>query len=504
MLMVNTFVVNVALPAMARDLNIGLGTAQWIVSGFVLTLGVVPVTAGRLADIVGRREMYIAGLVLFLISSIACALATDAYVLIAFRIVQGVGAAIMQPVSLSIVTNAFPAEERGMAVGIWGGVSGLGLILGPVLGGLLVHGDSWRLVFLVNIPVGLVALAMAFRYVPRSRDEGASSAIDWPGVGLLSSGLLLAMLAITRGNADGWTSAVVLGGFAGAVALLGAFALAESRARTPLVDLSLFGRRTFVMACVSAFLFSACVFGSQPYTSLFMQNFWGLSPLEAGLGFLPSTALVALVMPAGGIVGQKLGHHLRLLVMAGSISVAFSFLYLVSLDAGSRYLDGFLMPFLLRGIGIGLVMTTTSLAVVSAVPPAKLGLASGTLTMARNVGTAVGVALLGAIYLARIEADAGSRFAQEGGQPAGVVAAAGRFVAAGGGEVQARSADLIIDGYVALALACAVLAGVAALTAGFIRHERLQQPIGRSAADEARGGQGGRVAAAPRPRSLGP
>jgi EmrB/QacA subfamily drug resistance transporter len=505
MLMVNTFVVNVALPAMARDLKVDLGTAQWIVSGFVLTLGVVPIAAGRLADILGRREMYIGGLVLFVVSSIACAVATDAYLLIAFRIVQGIGAAIMQPVTLSIVTNAFPAEDRGMAVGIWGGVSGLGLILGPVLGGLLVHGDSWRLVFLVNVPVGLVALLMALRYVPESRDEGASRAVDWPGVALISGGLLLAMLAITRGNADGWTSAIVLGGFAGAVALLGAFTFAESRGRAPLVDLSLFGRRTFVMACVSAFLFSACVFGSQPYTSLFMQNFWGMSPLEAGLGFLPSTALVALLMPAGGIVGQKLGHHLRLLVMAGSISVALSFLLLVSLDADDRYLNSFLLPFVLRGIGIGLVMTTTSLAVVSAVPTAKLGLASGTLTMARNVGTAVGVALLGAIYLSQVEAEAGGRFAQEGGPPPGVVAAAGRFVATGSGAVQARAADLIVDGYIALALACAALAGIATLTAGFIRQARVPQPIGdRATAAGERGRRRGALEAAPRSRSLGP
>ncbi|HXH21309.1 MAG TPA: DHA2 family efflux MFS transporter permease subunit, partial [Dehalococcoidia bacterium] len=483
MLMVNTFVVNVALPAMARDLNVDLGTAQWIVSGFVLTLGVVPVAGGRLADILGRREVYMAGLALFVASSIACALATDVYVLIAFRVVQGVGAAIMQPATLSIVTNAFPAEERGLAVGIWGGVSGLGLVLGPVLGGLLVHGDNWRLVFLVNVPVGLAALVMAFRYVPRSRDGGASRAIDWPGVGLLSGGLLLAMLGITRGNADGWTSATVLGCLVGAAAVLWAFAIVESRTRAPLVDLSLFRSRTFVMACVSAFLFSACVFGSQPYTSLFMQNFWGMTPLEAGFGFLPSTALVALLMPAGGVVGQKLGHHLRLLVMAGSISVASSFLYLLTLGVESRYLDGFLLPFLFRGAGIGLVMTTTSLAVVSAVPLAKSGLASGTLTMARNVGTAAGVALLGAIYLARVETGSEGRFAEMGGPPAGVVAAAGRFVAAGTGDVQARAAGLIVDGYVVLAMACAVLAGIATLTAGFIRHARLpQKAAGRATA----------------------
>jgi DHA2 family methylenomycin A resistance protein-like MFS transporter len=471
MLMVNTFVVTVALPAMARDLDVDLGTAQWIVSGFVLTLGVLPVAAGRLADILGRREVYIVGLVAFLAASLGCALATDIYTLLFFRVMQGVGAAIMQPVTLSIVINAFPAHERGLAVGVWSGVSGLGLILGPLLGGLLVIGDNWRPVFLINMPVGLLALVMALRYVPQSLDESASRAIDWPGVALLSGGLFLIMFGVTRGNGEGWASTLILACFLAGGAAISFFVLIESRMEAPLVDLSLFRSGTFVMACLSASLFSATVFGSQPYTSLFMQNLWGMSPLEAGLAFLPATVLVVLLMPFSGVLSQRLGRHLRLVVIAGSISVAFSFAYLLRLGVDDRYLDGFLPAFILRGIGIGLVMTATSLAVVSAVPLAKSGLASGTLTMARNVGTSMGVAILGAAYLRYIDFEASRRFPGIAGEQSPfLVIAARRFIPSTDAALRGVSEQLIVDGYVLVAGVGLVMVLIATAAAIFIRH----------------------------------
>jgi len=332
--MVDTFVVNVALPAMSRDLKAGIDTIQWVVSGYVLMVAVLPVAGGRIGDIFGRRQVYLSGLTLFILASASSSVAANAEVLIVCRLFQGAGAAIMQPATLSIVINAFPARERGIAVGIWGGVSGLGLILGPIVGGLLVLGDNWRPIFLVNIPVGALALAMALRFVPSSRDESAPRVVDLPGLALLSGGLLMIMFAVTRANAEGWGSTLILACFAAGGVMLPLFVQVERRARYPLVDLSLFRSGTFVMACFSAFLFSATVFGSQPYTSLFMQNFWGYTPLEGGLAFLPATVLVALLMPFSGIMGQRLGHRLRFIVMAGSVSVAASFLYLLRLDAG--------------------------------------------------------------------------------------------------------------------------------------------------------------------------
>ncbi len=471
MLMVDNFVVNVALPAMSRDLNAQIDTVEWVVSGYILMLAVLPIAAGRMGDIFGRREIYLFGLVVFIVASVACSLASDIYVLIGCRVVQGSGAAIMQPTTLSIVTNAFPPQERGLAVGIWGGVSGLGLIVGPILGGLLVHGDHWRLIFLVNLPVGLIALFMALRFVRSSRDEHAARVIDFPGVGLLSGALFLIMFGVTRGNAEGWGSPMIVTAFVAGALMLPLFVLVERRTRAPLVDLSLFGSRTFVMACFASFLFSAGVFGSQPYTSLFMQNYWGFTPLKGGLAFLPSTVLVALLMPFSGIIGQRLGPRLRLMVMAGSIFVAISFAYLLTLDYHDGYASGFLPSFILRGIGIGLFMSASSLAVVSAVPLAKSGLASGTLTMSRNIGTSMGVAILGATYLHYVKSESASRFAAASPDQLGRLSAgAARLVPAGEGAIRIAGERLIVDGYVLVAVGCLVMALVATAAASFIRY----------------------------------
>jgi DHA2 family methylenomycin A resistance protein-like MFS transporter len=470
MLMVDNFVVNVALPAMSRDLNARIDTVEWVVSGYVLMLAVLPIAAGRIGDIFGRREIYLAGLALFIGASAACSFATSVYMLIAFRLVQGAGGAIMQPTTLSIVTNAFPPQERGMAVGIWGGVSGLGLILGPILGGLLVHGDYWRLIFLVNIPVGGLALVMALRYVPSSRDEAAKRVVDLPGVALLSGGLFLIMLSITRGNSEGWGSPQIAGGFVLGALLIPLFVLVEKRSPAPLVDLSLFRSQTFVMACVASFLFSASVFGSQPYTSLFMQNYWGFTPLKGGLAFLPSTVLVAFITPFSGILAQRLGHRLRLLVMTASIAVALSFLYILTLDTSDGYVSGFLPSFVLRGIGIGLFMSATSFAVVSAVPLAKSGLASGTLTMSRNIGTSMGVAVLGATYLHFVRSEAPDRFAGAApDQLARLTAGVSRLVPSPDAAFHDIASKLIVDGYVLVSVGCLVMAVIATVACSFVR-----------------------------------
>jgi predicted MFS family arabinose efflux permease len=313
------------------------------------------------------------------------------------------------------------------------------------------------------------------------------------------------MLGLTRANDAGWTSPAIIGCFAGGTALLAAFVVVERRVRFPLVDLALFRSGTFVMACLTAFLFSAAVFGSQPYTSLFMQNFWGLTPLQAGLAFVPATALVALMMPVSGILGQKLGSRLRLIVIAGSLCVAVSFLLLLPITITSDYLD-VLPAFLLRGLGIGLVLSATSLAVVSAAPQAKAGLASGTLTMSRNIGTAIGVALLGAIFLHHVDTTMPDRLA--GAPPAQVAratAAAEHFVPAGAGELHAETEQVVVDGLVLLSGVAALLSLVAGAAAVFIRHRAAQptpEPLPVSARGSDRASE--RKAGAAQPQAPGP
>lgn len=472
MLMVDTFVVNVAFPAIGRDLGASLAATEWTVSGYVLMTGVFPLAMGRLGDIFGRDRVYLAGLAGFVVASGLCGLAPNIEALIIFRLLQGIAAATMMPLTLSIVTAAFPAEQRGLAIGIWGGVSGLGLIAGPILGGLLVTGDQWRWIFLVNLPLGLLAVLFAVLWIPSTRDPAATRAIDWPGLSVLSGGLLLVLFGINRGNELGWTSPAIIGCFAGGALLLALFPLVERRARAPLVDLSLFRSTPFVMASLSAFLFSAAVFGSQPYASLFMQNYLGFSPLQGGLAFLPATGLVALLMPVSGILGQRLGHRIRLIIAAGSISVGLSFVYLLRLEPASGYVDGLLPAFLLRGLGIGLVISSTSYAVVSAMPVAKSGLASGALTMARNIGTSAGVAIFGAAYLRSVQHVLPPRLADAGIEPAAsatLVERATHFVPAAGEPAASVTAAGIVDAYVLLAVVGIGICALAIAAAALIR-----------------------------------
>src|SRR5215207_9476483 len=236
MLMIDTFVVNVAFPAIGRDLNADLTTTEWTVSAYVLVVGVFPVAMGRLGDIFGRRRVYLAGLAVFVVASVLCGLAQNIEQLVAYRVLQGLGAATMFPGTLAIITSVFPPHQRGLAIGIWAGVSGLGLIAGPVLGGLLVRGDDWRWIFFVNLPVGLVALVMAALFVPESRDETAPRSVDWLGALLLCGGLFALMFGLTRGNEEGWAAPSVLGWWALGAALLVAFVAVERRIRYPLVD----------------------------------------------------------------------------------------------------------------------------------------------------------------------------------------------------------------------------------------------------------------------------
>lgn len=476
MLMIDTFIVNVAFPAIGRDLNASLSTAEWTVTGYVLVTGVFPVAMGRAGDIFGRRRVYLTGLVIFVVTSGLCGLAQNIEQLVVLRVLQGLGAATMMPLTLSIITNAFPAEQRGLAIGIWGGVSGLGLIAGPVLGGLLVNGDQWRWIFLVNLPVGVVALALALAFVPESRDTNAPRYLDWRGLLALSISLFLMLFGLTRGNDEGWSSPLILACFAAGAALLPVFIFVERRVKAPLVDLTLFRSWPFVMACASASLFSCAVFGSQPFTSLLMQNYLGFSALEGGLAFLPATALVAMLMPVSGILGQRLGHRIRYLIILGSASVAISFIYLLRFNVGSGYADGLLPAFFLRGLGIGLVMSATSYAVVSAMPVQKSGLASGTLTMARNIGTSVGVAIFGAVFLQSIDANLPDRLAAAG-VPAEAAArqesAAHHFVPTGSGEARAATEQSIVDGFVWVSTTGLTICIAAAAAAAAIRYRKV-------------------------------
>jgi EmrB/QacA subfamily drug resistance transporter len=469
MLMVDMFAVNVALPTISRDFQAPLGLTEWVVSGYVFMLGVFPVITGRLGDIFGRRRVYLVGLGLFAGGAAASGLAISIEMLVASRVVQGAGAAVMMPGTLSIITQAFPLERRGLAIGIWGGVSGLGLIAGPSLGGLLVTlSGTWRAVFLIHPLLALAAVALALAFVRESRDESVPRSVDWRGVLTLAGGLFLLMLTINRGHASGWLSPPVLASAAGGLALLAAFVAIERRVRWPLIRLSLLRNSTLIAACVAAFFFSATVFGAMPYMSLFMQNFWGFSAFEGGLAFVPSTILVALLMPVSGVVGQRLGDRLRLMLMIAAGCVVLSAFLLTRLTPDSGYVDGMLPAFLVRGLGIGLFMAASSFAVVSSVSPAVSGLAAGLLTMSRQVGTAIGVALLGGIYVSSVRESLDVPLASRP-EAAGVLDSAEHFVVDAPPPLTPVVEQAVLDGFVTLAVASVALAAVAAVACLFIR-----------------------------------
>ncbi len=299
----------------------------------------------------GAAEAVSAGLGLFSVASLLCGLAPNIIALIVFRVIQGIGAAVMTPGTLAIIIRAFPPRQHGLAIGIYGCISGLGLIAGPVLGGLLVQGENWHWIFFVNVPLGVFALVMAVLFVPQSNDETDSVPVDWLGLLLLSFGFLCLLFGFTRAGEEGWTSFVVIGSFLLGIVLLVLFVITERCIRWPLIDLALVRNLPFVMGGLSFFLFSAALFGSQPYWSLFMQNTWGYSPLQGGLAFLPATGLIALFTPLTGLLAQWAGPRLYALIVIALLAMGLNFLYIVLfLTPQSDYVSGLLPTFLVRDL----------------------------------------------------------------------------------------------------------------------------------------------------------
>jgi EmrB/QacA subfamily drug resistance transporter len=394
MIMLDNTVVNVALPSIERDLGARLSELEWIVSGYALTFAAFLLTGGKLADLLGRRRIFVIGLVIFSGASLACALAPGAGFLIGARVVQGVGAAFMNPATLSIITATFPARQRGTAIGIWVGVSATALAIGPLIGGLLTEHAGWSSIFYVNVPIGAVAVAASFLLIDESRDTSREQRLDLPG--LISSGLGLFSLtyALIEANNHGWTSGRILGAFALAAVSLVAFVVLEQRQRLPMLDLSLFRNSTFAGANTVLLLVTLAMFGIFFFVSLYMQNILGYSAVQAGAAFLPLTLLVVIVAPVAGRLSDRLGS--RALMAIGMTLVTIELLYFSRLGVHESYWT--LVPgMLLGGVGMPLVMTPASAAALSGVPVDKAGVGSAVLNTSRQVGGSLGVALMGTI-----------------------------------------------------------------------------------------------------------
>jgi EmrB/QacA subfamily drug resistance transporter len=395
MIMLDNTVVNVALPSIQRDLGASISGLEWTINGYTLSFAVLLATGGRLGDIFGRRRMFLFGVVIFALSSATAGLAASSTDLVLSRVIQGVGAALMMPATLSIVTDAFPAHERGKAMGTWAGVSALALAVGPVLGGFLTEHVSWRAIFYLNIPVAIGAVAAALFAVRESRDTTVGREVDYLGVAALTGGLTALILALVEGNSWGWGSTEIIALLAGAVLGLVAFVAIELRVKVPMVEFRFFADRNFLGAVVVALIVSFSMLGVFFFLALYMQDILGYSPLEAGIRFLPSTLMIVTVAPVAGRLADRFGP--RWLIAGGLAIVAASLYSFSGIAVDSSYLD--LLPgFMLLGIGIALTMSPMTSAAMNAVAVEKAGIASGVLSMFRMVGGSLGVAVTGAIF----------------------------------------------------------------------------------------------------------
>ena len=394
MIMLDNTVVNVALPSIQRSLNASTASLEWTVNAYTLSFAVLLVTGGRLGDLFGRRKIFLAGVVIFALSSGAIGFSPSDTWLVAWRAVQGMGSALMMPATLSIITNAFPPNERGKAIGTWAGVSAMALAIGPVVGGFLVESVSWQSIFFLNLPVAVGAIVVALFAVRESRDETVARSVDIPGVLVLTVGLAALVLALVEGNAWHWGSARELALFALAALGLGSFPIIERRQPAPMVDFDFFRSRTFQGANIVAFIVSFAMLAMFFFMALYMQNILGYSPLQAGVRFLPSTLMIVLIAPLAGRLADRVGP--RPLMTFGLACVSGSLFWQSHITVASGY--GQLLPgFVLMGIGMAFVMSPMSMAAMNSVAQTKAGVASGILSMNRMVGGTFGVAVLGAM-----------------------------------------------------------------------------------------------------------
>jgi EmrB/QacA subfamily drug resistance transporter len=398
MIMLDNTVVNVALPSIQRDLGADLSQLQWIVTGYALTFAALMLIGGKVADAYGRRRIFVIGIAVFTVASLLCGFAGSGNELIAARVLQGAGAALMNPATLSIIAAAFPPRERGTAIGIWAGVSALALAIGPLTGGLITEHLDWSWIFFVNVPIGVVAIGASFLFIDESRDE-THVRLDLPGLAASSIGLFALTYGLIEANSHGWGSPLILGAFALAAIALASFVLLERYQRDPMLPLELFRNGTYTGANLVILLVALAMFGIFFFLSLYMQNILGYSAVQTGAAFLPMTVLIILVAPIAGRTSDRIGS--RGLMTAGMVLIAVQLLYFSRLGLDSSFWQ--LLPgFLVGGVGMSLTMTPSAAAATRSVSVDKAGVGSAVLNASRQVGGSIGVALMGAIVAGKV------------------------------------------------------------------------------------------------------
>jgi EmrB/QacA subfamily drug resistance transporter len=390
----DNLVVTTALPVIHRDLHASLSGLEWTVNAYTLTFAVFLITGAALGDRFGRRRMFVIGLAIFTAGSAAAALAPSIEALIVARAVQGFGGAIVLPLTLTILSAAVPAEKRGLALGAWGGISGLAVAIGPLVGGAVVQGISWQWIFWLNVPIGLALIPLAALRLKESR--GPNDALDLPGVGLASVGLFGIVWGLVRGNQVGWGSPEIVGALVLGSAVLALFVLWELRTKEPMLPLRFFRNRTFTAANVASLLMFFGMFGSIFLLAQFFQTVQGYSPLQAGLRILPWTAMPIFVAPIAGALSDRIGG--RPLMVTGLGLQAAGLAWIAAVSTPTVAYSALVVPFILSGIGMALYFAPVANVVLSSVRREEEGQASGANNAIRELGGVFGVAVLASVF----------------------------------------------------------------------------------------------------------
>jgi EmrB/QacA subfamily drug resistance transporter len=393
MVVLDNLVVSTAIPVIRVDLGASIEQLEWTVNAYTLTFAVFLLTGAALGDRFGRRRLFAIGLGIFTAASAAAALAPSIESLIAARAVQGIGAAIVTPLTLTILSDAFTAERRGVAIGAWSGIAGLAVAMGPLVGGAVVEGISWQWIFWLNVPIGLALLPLA---VMLRESHGADRALDIPGLALVSGGLLGIVWGLVNGNADGWGSPEIVGALTAGAALLAGFVAWEARAAEPMLPLRFFRSRAFSAANAASLFMYFGMFGALFLLTQFFQTAQGYSPLEAGLRVLPWTAMPMLVAPIAGALSDRIGGRPLMAAGLGLQALGLAWIALVS-DATVGY-GALVGPFILSGTGMAMFFAPVANVVLRAVRPHEEGKASGANNAIREVGGVLGVAVLASIF----------------------------------------------------------------------------------------------------------
>lgn len=491
MIMLDNTVVNVALPSIQRSLRTTPENLQWTIDAYVLSFAVLILLGGKLGDRFGRKRMFVLGLGIFTLASALCALAESDVQLIAFRMLQGVGAALLNPLSLSILVAAFPRKQLPTAIGIWAGISGLGLAIGPLVGGFLVEHVSWSAVFWINVPVGVVASAVCLWAVAESRDETARR-LDLVGTGLVTVAMFGLVWGLIKATSHGWVSVYTLGFLGGALALFAVFVAWERRQDDPMIPLAFFRSRAFTVSTVVVTLVTLGFFGVIFSITLYFQNVKGWSPLEAGLRSLPMSGMVMILGPFAGKLNAKLGPRVQ---MSGGMLLAACGLFGLSrIGVHSSYMD--IWPYyVLTGGGVAFTMPAVSATAMGAVEQTKAGVASGVVNASRQVGGALGIAVLGSLGAALARQEWKHELAalppavqeRAGHLTSAVLGGQGRVVgAAAGPQAQEAAFNAFVHGVKGAMLVAAALALASSLTAFVgLRGVRVRRPAPEAVAVEA-------------------